>query len=131
MVQLPLERPAVDFEVELQVRPELRLGHCAADDCHQHAAFPAEGQELAFDEADAEGDAQAEGHSGEVQKIFHARPAATANAGRNGRAVQRARCESAGRMPAPAGATADLVGAVADTRFLDRNAARAVAWLDP
>ncbi len=51
------ETTAADSDMDLQVHSQLWLGHCSADHRDQHGALSAEGEELAFDEENAESDA--------------------------------------------------------------------------
>ena len=98
---------------------------------NQHGDVPAESEEHARDDENAEGRAGSQSDSGKVQEIFDARsPQGRNEQGSHGRVFARGH-QSAGKLLAHADPDADLVRAVSHAGQYDRASPHALVWLDP
>ena len=110
---------------------ELGLVHHFDDAGDQHRAVPIEDEGLAIDAKNAARRTRDQADSGKVQEVQDERPAQGQDErGSDGRLLAGGH-QSTGKLPADAGAAADLVGAVARTERGDRVAACAMAGMDP
>ena len=119
-------RPPMDAQVHSELRLDDRHFHAAADD--GAAADPH--LDVPFGAQDADGGAGDQVDSGQVQEILDVRSAqAEDERGSDGGVPARGH-QSAGKLPADAGAAAGAVGVLSRAQRRDRAAARAVGLVD-